>query len=257
MDLDKLTAEQLREGNPTLYASLTKTGDVDKAPTPPTPPQPPTPSPTPGPTPTPVAESAPAWFSAGMAPVIQRIEAIEKGVAVATSATKLIEAKAAAKPIVTDAVGKSTLPATAKNVVIARFAEAAVGEGQPFADETALREAITRELGLTEQLLQPFSGRSNVRGLGPVADGSPEGGTIREAVTKDISDRWGPDQIPSKGKHVWTPEELAGGAQMVAVDTREARADDGIERSSAGASTAAIADASQAVQDRLAAAIGH
>jgi hypothetical protein len=252
MDLENLTAAQLREANPALYAALTgtkgvETGDEKPTPTPPTP-TPPTP-----PTPTPVAEAAPGWFTAAMAPVVTRLDAIEQRDQAAAGATRITEAKAAAAPIVKDAVAKTTLPGHVKTIVAAKFAEAALGEGQTFATEAALREAVAAEVASAEALVKPFMQQSRVTGLGPVASSSGDG-TIREAVVADLTRRWGPDQIPAKGKHVWTAEEIGSGQPAIAVT--ESRVDDDIQPPSAGASSAPISDGSQAAQDRIASRMG-
>lgn len=196
-DITDLTEAQLREANPGLWAKLTGKPVEVAAPA------------------TPAAEVVPAWAQA----IIEGQQKIEAREAVAAAERSTADLREAAKRIVIETVGKSTLIKPAKDQIIARFAEAATGNGQRFADETALREAIATDIRETEGLIKAATGgRSSVTGLGGVVGDAPAGATLRESMLGGLIARGGGDRVPSKPKLVWTAEEVAGTVPVKAAE---------------------------------------
>lgn len=159
IDPSTLTAEQLRDLNPDLYAALTGdifddgTGDEPEAET---------------------RESA----------LAARVDYLEYQLREAG-------AKEAAKVVLTESLRGTTLPTVARAAIVERFAESTVGDGFLYADETDLKSAIDREVAATQRLIEGVTGRrSTVQGLGVAPEDNGQA-SVREAVASRLADRFG------------------------------------------------------------------
>jgi hypothetical protein len=210
VDITNMTVEQLnslKESNPALYEHVIGLAKAAVAPAAPAA----APAAPAAPAVEPVREAAaadapPAW-AAGLIATVEDLKGKVEG---QTKVTEAVVAKDAAAKIVKAQIGESTLPAKAKATVEARFAEAKIGAGG-YADEAALKEAVSSELTTTEELLKPFLGASRVRGLGAAGGDGKPAASIQEAAATAIAARMGGSGAPRKQRLVFEPEELQGG----------------------------------------------
>jgi hypothetical protein len=220
MDIENLTADELREGNPRLYEHLVGLGkalagidadeksaeraaakaakDAEEKP-----PE------APAETKESDVEDAPAWASA-LIERIEKIEARESGAA-DTEATnaRIAEAKVEASGVVSATLAESTIPGTAKEIIAAKFAEVTIGEGMDFESKDDLIALVTSETKAAAEMLAPFMAKSQVEGLGGTVEDESSVG-VREAAVTTIAARFGPIPSPAKNKLVWSADELSG-----------------------------------------------
>ena len=144
-----------------------------------------------------------------------------------------------AATIVAGVIAESTLPKSAKDTVEARFTDATIGEGGNFADEAAVREAVQTELAAAEAIIGPFMKQSKVTGLGTVAE-ETEGKekTIRESVEDRLSGRLSAP-VPKPDRVVFTAEEMTGSPAVAAAKPGEPDPEQ-------------VSESAKSVQDRLA-----
>lgn len=253
MDIENLTAEQLKEANPKLYAELVGMREHDGehgksaeapghnkteadasteipkwdpgTPKPPSDPVVPPPADAPatdgGTTATEPATSTEEPAS-GEQPAAEPSTSQEAGTVTRAEFEALrrqLEAPAireAAKAAIADELGKTTLPKKAKDVIAESFAEAGWGNGYVYTDEPSLRRAVAGQAAMAAQLLA--GGRpSKVTGMG--ADAEDEGSSmgVRESVAKRIETRWGTERMPkARDSETGEPVAESNGATSVA-----------------------------------------
>lgn len=199
VDIEKLTADELKEANPALFAAVLAEAvkaESDPKVDPKVDPKPE------GEKTEPVSEAAvPAWAEK----LIKMADKIEESEAKNARETALTESKPVAAGIVEAAIGESTLIGSGKAHVKAQFAEATIGEGGTFATGDALKEAVTTSLASASAFAAALLGKDPVKvsGLGAVA---PEGsGSVTESTLKALGDRFGGTDAPSKPKMVFQP----------------------------------------------------
>lgn len=186
MDLNDLTADQLREARPDLVA-LIKEDDVP-------------------PVPDPVDDDVEAaddevedegeFVPEGYVPR-EEFEALRAEVAAMRIKEAVAEAKVEAKGIVESTLRESTLTRAAREFIEDSFREASVGEGMLYADERGLKEALEREVGRMRAVTDAAVGRrSGVRGLGAESP-SERPSTLRESKEAEIAKRLGSEQMPT------------------------------------------------------------
>lgn len=203
-DIENLTAEQLREANPALYAELTKmregdgdgeaaaetggeaaadtdTGAADTA--------------------TPAADAATGDAADEGESEGEEAETKEAFVTRAEFERALAapRVREAGAKIVADELAQSTLPKRVKDIIVSEsFSGDAVlfGEGYVYTDDAALRGAVRGEVAKAAKLLGVAPKQSNVTGLGAATgDGAGEV-SAREAAQSALDTRWGPESIP-------------------------------------------------------------
>lgn len=224
MDLENLTAEQLKEGNLPLYEAIIAAAKAEAesaaASEPVTEAEAPVAEETSEVT-TPEAEvvaEAPVAEATAKTPEAEEVapaidiaalasalEETQKQVAELTkqlSDKELAEAvaanKAATAEFVSGVIKESTLPAVAKNQVAEKFREATAGEGLLFATQDDLKVAIEKELAERQAIIDELVGKkSRVTGLGAVVSENPEA-SVRESVARRLEDKWGAAPTPAK-----------------------------------------------------------
>jgi hypothetical protein len=160
MDLNNLTAEQLRDGNPALYAALTGVKESEGDP-----------------------EGQPE-------PEQDEIAALRAEVAELRAEQDKTRVKEAAAEANKDAiafaesvVGETLLPKVAKDAVVSRFKEATVGEGFLFPTKEGLKAAIEREIAEMDKVVSVARGRAPHANLGtPPPDAQQGTGKAAAAV---------------------------------------------------------------------------
>lgn len=249
MDLEKLTAEQLREARPDLVEAILAEKPAE---TPETPVEE-----------TPVAEAAvetpvveapvveapvvetpvetPVVEAAAETPVVDtrdaELEALRKENAEFKSkeadAEKVIadkSAKDAALKVLDAAIAESDLPSIAKDAVRDRFAESSLGNGYVYSDDESLKAAVEKELGIQAKVIEGLVGKkSRVTGMGD-APKDHANDSVRESVRERLAARFGDSHAPAEGEGSATPE----------VETVETEA-------------APVKEASRSIQDSIAA----
>lgn len=247
-DIDKITAEQLREGNPALYASIVEAAKAETPKATDKPAAAPATEPVKEPVKEVAAADAPPSWAAGLIETVAALKQRddERGQASILEASK----KDAAKVIVT-ALAESTLPKTAKDHITAHFAEATIGVGGTAADADALKAAVATRIAETDAMVAALLGKkpSPVKGLGAVAATDGDSGSIREAVVHDLEGRWDTagTGTPPRSKNVFGPGEDMSGVQTPIVGV-------GANVSESG-QPAKLSEAGQAVQNELAASL--
>lgn len=205
VDIEKLTAAQLKEANPDLFAAVLAEGAAtDDAPAD----DQPADDGKPAEGAAPVAESGevvPAWAQR----ILAIAESQEKATADAAKATALAESKATVTSIVEAAVGESTLIGKGKDHVKALFSGKTLGEGGDFATEESLKAAVSESLNSAQAFAAALLGKpAGVTGLGGAPE--PTDGDAKKAIVAEAAARYGKDAVPPKPKLVWAPGEAMG-----------------------------------------------
>lgn len=155
--------------------------------------------------------------------IVQRIAANAQESANVQEARKQGKAQAAA--VVEAEVGASTLPGRAKRVVIARFAQAAIGEAlgddvTAYKDPGALKAALAAELGFAAQL-SGIAPRAGVERLGTAGPGDETPGRAAATrVQESLSGRMGDDKPPREDGRKGAAADPSDGGVIV-VDAQE------------------------------------
>lgn len=231
MELSQLTLEQVREGNPALYAAIRedkpddkaegKSDDKDEKGGEPDESAARKSAQTQGP----AAQSQPAKDpleakqeaerqpegGAGQAVTTgapapegyvsrEEYEALKSQVERAQSREAQQEAQDIAQEVLTEALRTSTLPRNAREYVMDRFREVGVGEGFTFDTEAEMREAVEGEIAALAKITQTRTTR--VRGLGTSADDDDARPTsLREAKEASIYERMGNEAMPDSRRN--------------------------------------------------------
>lgn len=222
MDLADLTVEQVREGNPALFAAIREDGEpvaeeatlregdeeqADEAAA--------TPEKAEAAEPEKAVKDEPKAKAGGSgeaktkdaapAPdgyvskddydaLLSKFDAVSAKVEKMEAKEAEAEALDHAEDIVTDRLRKTILPRSAREYVMARFAEATVGEGFAFEDEERLIEAVDAEIEAISKVSK--TNRPNlVKGLGD-SDEEDSPMSLREAKEASIAERLGDERMP-------------------------------------------------------------
>jgi hypothetical protein len=233
MDIKELTLEQVREGNPDLFAAI-READGDEGEAEAKPKDDAAAKPVEAKAATPekaVEDKAPAGTKAGEPAgkptpdgfvSKEEFEALKKDFDAANAKLEKAETKEAeqsarseAEAVIADALKDSLLPQKGKDYVTGRFAEARVGEDYGYTDADALREAVGTEI----EAVKALTGKSgsSVKGLGSTADEDHGPKTIREAKEADLFDRiMSSDTLPEGRTADEVPASLADKADDMA-----------------------------------------
>lgn len=182
IDLDTLTLDQLRDGNPALFAAV-------------------------------VAEAKPAGDPPAPAPtaavpdqdLLDRINALETERAAERTAREAADARTARgvtnMALVREAVAATVLPGDAKAQVEAYFAEGAVD----FEDPELLKGAVARQVKLIGDTIAKYGGKPSVTGIGSYSAPAGAPAPIAEAAAALGARMAGYAPAPQKPKLVFEP----------------------------------------------------
>lgn len=239
MDINELTLEQVKEGNPDLFAAIREAdiaeadGDdaakpKDEAAATPEDAKAATPEKAVKDEAKPEAKGTKSGGDAGKPTpdgfVSQAdFDALKKDFDAANAKVEKAETKEAdeaaaddATDVLKESLKESLLPQRGQDFVTARFAEATIGEGYTYADADAMKEAVATEITAVKALTAKSG--SSVTGLGSSADeGDKEPTTMREAKEASLMDRiLSSDDLPEGRKADEVPESLADKADDMA-----------------------------------------
>jgi hypothetical protein len=163
MSLENLTAEQLKDANPALYAALTGVREAEGE--------------------SPEGEFVPRAEFDQVKQELAELRLKDDAAAANKDAQAVVEA----------AVAATALPRAAKAHITEQFHEATLGEGFLFGEEKGLRDAVDQEIAKMERLTAGLKGRAPVvKNLGASTEISTEPqATVRESIADRLDRKFG------------------------------------------------------------------